>query len=72
MKEEIILIGGGGHCRACIDVIETNGKYRIAGIVDTLESLHSKVLLKGTCSHILVSSHTNVSYVTGSLLKHGI
>jgi hypothetical protein len=21
-KEDIILIGGGGHCRSCIDVIE--------------------------------------------------
>ncbi len=25
-KPKIILIGGGGHCKACIDVIEnTNG-----------------------------------------------
>lgn len=30
----IILIGGGGHCRACIDVIEASGKFRIAGIVE--------------------------------------
>ena len=29
----ILLIGGGGHCRSCIDVIETEGKYIIAGIV---------------------------------------
>jgi len=31
---ELILIGGGGHCRSCIDVIEAEGKYKIAGIVD--------------------------------------
>lgn len=30
----LFLVGGGGHCRACIDVIETTGKYRIVGIVD--------------------------------------
>ena len=30
----IILIGGGGHCRSCIDVIETEGKFKIAGIVN--------------------------------------
>lgn len=30
---EILLIGGGGHCRSCIDVIEAQGKYKIAGIV---------------------------------------
>ncbi len=32
-KEEIILIGGGGHCRSVIDVIELEDKYNIAGIV---------------------------------------
>jgi len=30
---EILLIGGGGHCRSCIDVIEAQGRYKIAGIV---------------------------------------
>jgi len=30
---DLLLIGGGGHCRSCIDVIEANGKYRIRGIV---------------------------------------
>ena len=34
MKEKIILIGGGGHCKACIDVIEQEGKYSVAGIVN--------------------------------------
>lgn len=37
MKPYIILIGGGGHCWACIDVIEAQGLYRIAGIVDLAE-----------------------------------
>ena len=30
----IILIGGGGHCHACIDVIEQTKVYRVAGIVE--------------------------------------
>ena len=30
----IILIGGGGHCKSVIDVIELEGKYKIAGIID--------------------------------------
>jgi len=34
MKKELILIGGGGHCTACIDVIEQEGRFAIAGIVD--------------------------------------
>lgn len=43
MRKEIILIGGGGHCRSCIDVIETEGKFNIAGIIDIKENLHRKV-----------------------------
>lgn len=34
MSAELILIGGGGHCRSCIDVIEAEGAYRIAGFLD--------------------------------------
>jgi sugar O-acyltransferase (sialic acid O-acetyltransferase NeuD family) len=42
--DKIILIGGGGHCHSCIDVIEQQGKYQIAGIVDMPGKLHQKVL----------------------------
>ena len=41
---EIILIGGGGHCKSVIDVIEQEGKFKIVGIVDKPELLGSKVL----------------------------
>ena len=30
----LFLIGVGGHCRSCIDVIEAEGKYKIAGIIE--------------------------------------
>lgn len=43
-KKRLILIGGGGHCRSCIDVIEQEAKYEIAGIVDMPEKIGSKVL----------------------------
>ncbi len=43
-EQEIILIGGGGHCRSCIDVIEQKGSYSIAGIVDLSEKLHQKIM----------------------------
>lgn len=29
----VLLIGGGGHCRSVIDVIESGAQYRVAGIV---------------------------------------
>lgn len=32
--KSLLLIGGGGHCRSCIDVIEAEGKFNIAGIVE--------------------------------------
>ena len=44
MKKEIILIGGGGHCKSVIDVIEQENKYGIAGIIDRKELIGSKVL----------------------------
>ena len=34
MKASILLIGGGGHCRACVDVLEQEGRFQIAGIVE--------------------------------------
>lgn len=42
--EPIILIGGGGHCHSCIDVIEEQGLYEIIGIVDNNKSLNEKVM----------------------------
>jgi len=42
-KDSIVLVGGGGHCRACIDVIELENKFKIAGIVDLPDKLHQKV-----------------------------
>ena len=40
----IILIGGGGHCKSVIDVIEQEGQFEIAGIVDKPEFLGSDIL----------------------------
>jgi len=40
----IILIGGGGHCISCIDVIEQTGLYQIIGILDLPEKFGEKVL----------------------------
>jgi sugar O-acyltransferase (sialic acid O-acetyltransferase NeuD family) len=45
MKQPIILIGGGGHCKSCIDVIEQEGKYRIIGILD-LPAMVGKSILE--------------------------
>lgn len=44
MKEKILLVGGGGHCHSVIDVIETEGKYQIVGIIDRKELIGKKIL----------------------------
>jgi sugar O-acyltransferase (sialic acid O-acetyltransferase NeuD family) len=40
----IILLGGGGHCLSCIDVIEQAGLYTIVGILDQPERVGTKVM----------------------------
>ena len=44
MKPKILLIGGGGHCKSVIDVIEQEDKYSITGIVDKKELIGQEVL----------------------------
>jgi sugar O-acyltransferase (sialic acid O-acetyltransferase NeuD family) len=44
MREQIILVGGGGHCKSVIDVIECAGKFEIAGILDVKEKVGENVL----------------------------
>lgn len=43
-KQPIILVGGGGHCISCIDVIEQTGLYEIIGILDQPSKVGDKVL----------------------------
>ncbi len=42
--KKIILIGGGGHAKACIDVIEQENKFSIVGIIDLPEKIGQKTL----------------------------
>lgn len=72
MKEKIILIGGGGHCRACIDVIEQEGRFTIEGIVDVPEKIQHIVLgypVIGSDSDLaeLIKSCTNVLLTLGQI-----
>lgn len=41
-KPDIILIGAGGHAHSCIDVIEQQGKYHIAGLVGIPHEMRDK------------------------------
>lgn len=43
-KQKLILVGGGGHCKACIDVIEQTDQYEILGILDQKINVGKSVL----------------------------
>jgi sugar O-acyltransferase (sialic acid O-acetyltransferase NeuD family) len=42
--KNIYLIGGGGHCKSCIDVIEQENKYQIKGIFDLSDNIDKNIL----------------------------
>lgn len=43
-KANLILIGAGGHARSCIDTIEQEGIYKIAGLIGLPQEVGSKLL----------------------------
>jgi len=42
--QKLILVGGGGHCKACIDIIEETNQYDILGILDQKVNVGKSVL----------------------------
>lgn len=43
-KKSLILLGAGGHCRSCIDVIEQQGIMEIVGVIDRQERIGEQIL----------------------------
>lgn len=39
--DPILLVGAGGHAKACIDVIEQDGRYRVAGLIGKADEMHT-------------------------------
>lgn len=68
VKKKLILIGGGGHCRSCIDVIESTGKFEIIGVLDVKEKVGESILnykIIGTDDDILkYKSSTDLFFIT--------
>lgn len=42
-RKNIVLIGGGGHCKSCIEVLESKNLYNIIGILDLPSEMGKKV-----------------------------
>jgi sugar O-acyltransferase (sialic acid O-acetyltransferase NeuD family) len=60
-KEDIILVGGGGHCKSCIDVIESEGRYIIKGIIDIPKKIGQRIL-----GYPIINSDDNLDKVVSS------
>lgn len=53
--KKLILIGGGGHCKSCIDVIESSGQFTIAGILDSADKVGETV-----CGYSIVGTDDRI------------
>jgi sugar O-acyltransferase (sialic acid O-acetyltransferase NeuD family) len=53
--KKIILIGGGGHCKSCIDVIEAAGAFKIMGILDSADKVGQAV-----CGYSIVGTDDRI------------
>jgi sugar O-acyltransferase (sialic acid O-acetyltransferase NeuD family) len=68
--KKIILLGGGGHCKSCIDVIENENKYKIIGIIDKKKNflLNYKVFAESYLNKKLIKN--NYAFVTVGQIKN--
>jgi sugar O-acyltransferase (sialic acid O-acetyltransferase NeuD family) len=44
MVRELLIVGAGGHCHSCIDVIETQGIFTVKGVVERSGGDYASVL----------------------------
>lgn len=54
--KDIVLIGAGGHAASCIDVIESEGRFRIAGLVGMKSELHQRL-----CGYEVIATDDTLS-----------
>jgi sugar O-acyltransferase (sialic acid O-acetyltransferase NeuD family) len=71
-SESILLVGAGGHARACIDVIEQQGRFQIGGIIGLTHEVGGRVLdypVLGSEDdlHSLVGAHPNALVAVGQI-----
>ncbi|WP_144281550.1 NeuD/PglB/VioB family sugar acetyltransferase [Chryseobacterium echinoideorum] len=73
-RKNIILIGGGGHCKSCIEIINSTGKYHIAGILDLPSELGKKILgvkvIGNDDDYLKFHEQGNVFFITVGQIKN--
>jgi len=72
MKKKIILIGAGGHCVACVDIIEKENKYQIYGLVGEKKnsSLIKYKLIGNDADLKKIKKKTNNALITIGQIKN--
>ena len=70
--KKIILIGAGGHCNSCIDVIELEKKYKVVGLVDKkINTYNQKYKILGNDKNLKIYlSKTNFAHITLGQIKN--
>jgi sugar O-acyltransferase (sialic acid O-acetyltransferase NeuD family) len=71
-KVPILLVGAGGHARACIDVIESEGRFSISGLVDIRDNVGARVFdypVLGSDEDLpsLLAGHAHVLVAVGQI-----
>jgi len=74
-KQKLLIVGDGGHAKSCIDVVECQGLYEIAGIIGAPSQKFSKILghkVIGFDSELpnLVKTYQNVLIAVGQINSH--
>jgi len=64
LANELILLGGGGHCRSCIDVIEAHGGWTIAGILDMTARIGERMF-----GHQIIGADDDVGKLAAAGMK---
>ena len=68
----ILLVGAGGHAAACVDVIESDGRFTVAGLVGSAAEVGTRVLdypVLGTDDNLpdLVARHPRALVAVGQI-----
>ncbi|MES3032807.1 MAG: acetyltransferase [Gemmatimonadota bacterium] len=74
---ELLLLGAGGHAESCIDVVECDGRFTIAGLIGAASEVGTSVLgypVVGTDEDLAawVQKVPNVLVTVGQILTPGV
>ena len=75
-KKDLILVGGGGHCNACLDVLRLLNLYNVVGIIEKnnfkLEKLHNVSVFKDQETEKLSKNYRSFLLTIGKIGKSNL